>query len=66
VNKEALRAFLKAKLVDGTKVIATDGAGIYRRVSDNNTIHVTVDHVAREYLRGLAHRNTLEKRLESL
>jgi transposase-like protein len=59
-TKEDMRAFLKAKLADETKIIATDGHGVYRDVGDDNTVHVTVDHVAGEYVRGLAHTNTLE------
>lgn len=60
VNKEALRAFLKAKLADETKVISTDGHAAYRDIGDDNTIHVTVDHRSGEYVRGLAHTNSLE------
>jgi transposase-like protein len=60
VNKDDLRAFLKAKLADETKVISTDGHSAYEGIGDDNTIHVSVDHVAGEYVRGLAHTNTLE------
>jgi transposase-like protein len=60
VNKEALRAFLKAKLADETKVISTDGHPGYIGVGDDNTIHVSVDHKKGEYVRGFAHTNTLE------
>ena|ERR1051326_1226060 len=60
VKKEALRAFLKAKLADETKVISTDGHPGYIGVGDDNTIHVSVDHTHGEYVRGLAHTNTLE------
>jgi len=59
-TKEDVRAFLKAKIADECKVIATDGHGVYRGIGDDNTLHVTVDHVAGEYVRGLAHTNTLE------
>jgi transposase-like protein len=60
VNKEALRAFLKAKLADETKVISTDGHDAYKGIGDDNTIHVAVDHGKGEYVRGLAHTSTLE------
>ncbi len=60
VNKAALRAFLKAKLADETKVISTDGAFAYLGIGDDDTIHVSVDHNKGEYVRGLAHTNTLE------
>src|SRR5438552_128320 len=59
-KKEDLRAFLKAKLADETKVIATDGHNAYDGLTDDDTIHVSVDHTAGEYVRGLAHTNTLE------
>lgn len=60
VKKELLREFLKAKLADETKVIATDEHGGYIGVGDDNTIHVSVHHKSGEYVRGLAHTNTLE------
>lgn len=59
-SKEDLRAFLKAKLADATKVISTDGSNAYLGVGDDNTIHVSVDHNVGEYVRGLAHTNTME------
>ena len=59
-SKQDLRAFLKAKLADETKVISTDGSNAYLGVGDDNTIHVSVDHKRGEYVRGLAHTNTLE------
>jgi len=60
-TKEGLRAFLKAKLADETKVLSTDGLSAYNGImDDDNTIHVSVDHTAGEYVRGLAHTNTLE------
>ena len=59
-KKEELREFLKAKLADATKVIATDGHSAYEGIDDDNTIHVSVDHHAGEYVRGLAHTNTME------
>ena len=60
VDRDQLRAFLKAKLADETKVLSTDGFKGYKGIGDDNTIHVTVDHGAGEYVRGLAHTNTLE------
>lgn len=60
VSIPAVRAFLKAKLADETKIISTDGHAAYRGIDDDNTIHVTVDHSKGEYVRGLAHTNTLE------
>ena len=60
VSKDKLRAFLKAKLAEETKVIATDSHGAYIGIGDDNTIHVSVDHNRDEYVRGLAHTNTME------
>ncbi|MDX6442996.1 MAG: hypothetical protein QOH71_70 [Blastocatellia bacterium] len=59
-SKDELRTFLKAKLAEETKVIATDGHRFYKGLDDDDTIHVTVDHSKGEYVRGLAHTNTLE------
>jgi transposase-like protein len=59
-TKDELRTFLKAKLAEETKVIATDGHRFYKGLDDDDTIHVTVDHSKGEYVRGLAHTNTLE------
>lgn len=60
VTKSELRAFLKSKLADETKVISTDQHRAYLGVGDDNTIHVSVDHSRGEYVRGLAHTNTME------
>jgi transposase-like protein len=60
VSHEAIRAFIKAKLADETRVISTDEHGGYVGVADDDTIHVTVNHMRGEYVQGLAHTNTLE------
>jgi len=57
---DEIRTFIKAKLADETKVISTDQHGAYVGVADDDTIHVRVDHSKGEYVRGLAHTNTLE------
>jgi transposase-like protein len=59
-TKEILRAFILEKLADETKVICTDESKIYQGVQDDNTLHVAVNHDRKEYVRGLAHTNTLE------
>jgi transposase-like protein len=59
-TKQQLRDFLKAKLADETKVLSTDGHTFYKGLDDDNTIHVSVDHEMKQYVRGLAHTNTLE------
>ncbi len=60
ISHETIRAFIKAKLADETRVISTDQHRGYVGVADDDTIHVTVDHSKGEYVRGLAHTNTLE------
>jgi len=60
-TKDDLRAFLKSKIADETKVISTDGHNAYNgMLDDDDTIHVSVDHTTGEYVRGLAHTNTME------
>jgi transposase-like protein len=61
VTKDAIREFIKAKLADEMKVLCTDEHPGYLNVADDdNTIHVSVNHRDGEYVRGLAHTNTLE------
>ena len=60
VSREQLHAFIKAKLADETRIISTDENNAYDGVADGNTMHVSVDHSKKEYVRGLAHTNTLE------
>jgi hypothetical protein len=38
----------------------TDSATGYFGIADDNTLHVTVDHNQKEWVRGIAHTNTLE------
>src|ERR1043165_1403177 len=60
ISHEMIRELIKAKLADETKVIASDQHGAYIGIGDDKTIHVRVDHSKGEYVRGLAHTNTLE------
>jgi transposase-like protein len=60
VTKVVIREFIKAKLAEETKVICTDQHSAYGGLTDDNTIHISVDHSQKEYVRGLAHTNTLE------
>jgi len=48
------------RLIHETRVISTDEHKGYDGLDDDNTIHVTVDHSKKQYVRGLAHTNTLE------
>jgi transposase-like protein len=59
-RKELIREFIKAKLADETLIICTDQWSGYKGIGDDDTIHVSVDHSSKEYVRGLAHTNTLE------
>jgi transposase-like protein len=59
-TRKILHAFIEAKLADETSVIMTDENTAYEGLNDRNTIHVTVDHASREWVRGIAHTNTLE------
>src|SRR6266480_984458 len=47
-------------LAEDTGVICTDQHNAYIGVGDDNTIHVVVNHHDKEYVRGIAHTNTLE------
>jgi transposase-like protein len=60
ISHEAIRAFIKAKLADETRVISTDEHQGYVGVADDDTIHVSVNHSRGQYVVGLAHTNTLE------
>ncbi len=60
ISHEAIRAFIKAKLADETRVISTDEHQGYVGVADDDTIHVAVNHSRGKYVVGLAHTNTLE------
>jgi transposase-like protein len=59
-TREVLHALIKAKLEEETAVIMTDSATGYSGIGDDDTLHVTVDHNQKEWVRGVAHTNTLE------
>lgn len=59
-TKQILHAFIQAKLANETLVIMTDESTSYEGIGDKNTLHITVDHGAKEWVRGIAHTNTLE------
>lgn len=59
-SREILHAFIKAKLADETALICTDQHPGYFGVEDENTLHATVDHFEKEWVRGIVHTNTLE------
>lgn len=59
-SKEELHAFIKAKIAEEAKAIFTDENSGDQCIADDNTIHVTVDHGDKQWVRGIAHTNTLE------
>jgi len=59
-TKETLHAFIKSKIDDEAKAIFTDEHKGYIGIEDDNTLHVTVDHARKEWVRGIVHTNTLE------
>jgi transposase-like protein len=59
-TREILHSFIKAKIADETTLIVTDEAPNYKGIADKNTIHATVNHSEKEWVRGYIHTNTLE------
>lgn len=59
-TKEEIHTFIRARLAEDTRLICTDEHKAYIGLDDANTIHATVNHSAKEYVRGLVHTNTLE------
>jgi transposase-like protein len=59
-TREVLHTFIRAKLADETAVICTDQHKAYEGIADKDTIHATVDHLQKEWVRGIVHTNTLE------
>jgi transposase-like protein len=59
-DRETLKAFIAAKLADETSAIMTDDFPTYEGCGDSNTRHETVNHSAKEYVRGDVHTNTME------
>ena len=59
-SREILHAFIKSKLADETALICTDELQAYEGIADKDTLHATVSHLQKEYVRGIVHTNTLE------
>jgi len=59
VNRETLRPILAAH-ADKASALMTDAAGEYRLLGREFAAHETVNHQIDEYVRGLAHSNTVE------
>jgi transposase-like protein len=59
-TREILHAFIKSKLAEETALICTDEHKGYQGIADGDTLHATVDHKDKEWVRGIVHTNTLE------
>jgi transposase-like protein len=59
-RKEHVRAFLADVVADDAEAIYTDTLGSYHGVGDADTVHASVNHQEKEWVRGQVHTNTLE------
>jgi len=60
-SRTELHAFIRSTVhPDNTSMIMTDDWSAYRGIGDENIQHVTVNHSAKEYVRGIAHTNGIE------
>jgi transposase-like protein len=59
-SRETLRAFIAAKIADEAAGIMTDDCPAYEGCGDSNTVHQSVNHSAKEWVRGDVHTNTME------
>ena len=59
-RRQTLHAFIKEYLDPATERIITDEWYPYRGVGDHETIHETVNHALKEWVRGDVHTNTVE------
>lgn len=59
-NKATLHGFVRTNTADETEAIYTDDYAAYKGIGDKNTRHETVNHLAKEYVRGNVHTNNIE------
>jgi transposase-like protein len=59
-DRATLHAWIKKNVDDKTEVIYTDDWAPYLGIGDEDTRHETVNHSAKEWVRGLVHTNTVE------
>ena len=59
-SRETLQAFVKQHAHDDATAIYTDDLQSYVGIGDHNTIHDTVNHSKKEYVRGDVHTNSVE------
>lgn len=58
-SREVLHGFIRKHAPDASRIM-TDEWPAYRGISDHNTTHETVNHSAKEYVRGDVHTNSAE------
>ena len=59
-TRKTLHAFIREHVDSSTERIITDEWSPYRGIGDADTIHETVNHFLKEYVRGDIHTNTVE------
>ena len=59
-DRQTLHAFIEAATADDTEAYFTDDWAPYDGIADEDTRHETVNHSAREYVRGEVHTNNIE------
>lgn len=59
-DRETLQGFLRENVAGETQAIYTDELPSYLGIADENTKHETVNHSAKEYVRGDIHVNSVE------
>jgi len=59
-SRATLKAFIAAKIADEATGIMTDDCPAYEGCGDSNTLHQSVNHSAKEWVRGDVHTNTME------
>lgn len=59
-TRKELHAFIRSTVHPDAEAIYTDDWPAYRGIADRNTRHETVNHRIGEYVRGLAHTNSIE------
>ncbi len=59
-DRKTLHAFIRKFAHDKTKTICTDEWPAYNGIGDHNTKHKKVNHQKKQWVRGIAHTNTIE------
>ena len=59
-SRKTLHQFIRENISDDAEAIYTDEWASYKGIADENTRHETVNHKAKEWVRGDVHTNTIE------